>query len=468
MASAQVNANASRFGKSLLAQVTEEMTDPQLLERFVACQDQAAFEALVQRHGPMVLGVCQRLLHDPHDADDAFQATFLILVRKAGLIGKPELLGNWLYGVACRVSLKARANAVKRSLCERRAASMPKAEPASDTTNRELRSVLDEEISNLPEKYRAPLVLCYLQGKTYTEAARILGWADGTVSGRLARARTLLRARLLKRGLTLSTATLAALLTRHAAQAATVPATLASTTIKAALLVAAGNTLAATVSTQAAALTEGVLQAMFLTKLKIATAVVLALAVVGMGGSMFTYNTWAKEKGQVKKDAAPPKEKGEVKPEVAASAPAPATDPNKAPPAEPAKPKGSREMLKVLSESVNYEGQEDIKARLREALDQLAAQYDLNFDVNERAFEEDGIKDVMFTPLVADGKPLPKMTAVRLSTVLKKILTRIPNPSGATFVVRRDHIEITTQAALRDELGLPANAEQGRVGRTRR
>src|SRR6516164_2374673 len=98
MASAQVNANASRFGKSLLAQVTEEMTDPQLLERFVACQDQAAFEALVQRHGPMVLGVCQRLLHDPHDADDAFQATFLILVRKAGLIGKPELLGNWLYG----------------------------------------------------------------------------------------------------------------------------------------------------------------------------------------------------------------------------------------------------------------------------------------------------------------------------------------------------------------------------------
>src|SRR5207245_1287526 len=132
--------------------------------------------------------------------------------------------------------------------------------------------------------------------------ARILRWADGTVSGRLARGRALLRARLVKRGLSLSTAALTALLAQKAAEATTVPASLAATTIKAALLVAAGQSLAAGVSTGAAALTEGVLKAMFLTKLKIATAVVLTLSVVGMGGGMFTYNTWARGKGEEKVD----------------------------------------------------------------------------------------------------------------------------------------------------------------------
>jgi RNA polymerase sigma factor (sigma-70 family) len=434
-------------------------TDGQLIARFCKNRDETAFAAIVDRHGPMVLNVCRRMLSDANEVDDAFQAVFLVLVRKARSIGKPSLLGNWLYGVACRTTANARRQAARRQSRTKEIVDMPATEPTPAEGWQELRPLLDEELARLPEKYRAPLVLCYLQGKTYTEAARILGWADGTVSGRLARGRTLLRARLVKRGLTLSTAALAAFLTQHAAQAAAVPATLASNTIKAALLVAAGNTLAATVSTQAAALTEGVLQAMFLTKLKIATAVVLALAVVGMGGGMFTYNTWAKEKGQVRNDAAPPKEKGESKPEVAAKAPAPAEDPKKAPAAEPAKPKGSREMLQTLATPVDYAGMADVKAKLSEVLAELATQYDFNFDINERAFDAEGIKDVLFTPVVADGRPLPRMTRVRLSTVLKKILSRIPNPSGATFVVRRDHIEITTHAALREELGLPANAD---------
>jgi RNA polymerase sigma factor (sigma-70 family) len=178
-----------------------EPTDSQLLKRFARQQDEAAFAALVKRHGPMVLAVCRRILRDAHDADDAFQATFLVLVRKAPVIARPELLGNWLYGVAYRVAVKARIIAARRSERERQVPAMTLSDPLSDVTGRELRAVLDAELSRLPEKYRAPLVLCYLEGKTNEQAARLLGWPIGSISGRLARARELLRERLLSRGL---------------------------------------------------------------------------------------------------------------------------------------------------------------------------------------------------------------------------------------------------------------------------
>jgi RNA polymerase sigma factor (sigma-70 family) len=182
-----------------MLEAMKEQTDSQLLKRFASQQDQAAFADLVRRHRPMVLGVCRRVLGDAHDTDDAFQATFLVLVRKAGAIAQPELLANWLYGVAYRVALKARANAARRSEHERRAPVKAWVEPIVEATGRELRSALNAELHHLPEQYRAPLVLCYFKGKTNAEAARLLGWPTGSISGRLARARDLLRKRLVRR-----------------------------------------------------------------------------------------------------------------------------------------------------------------------------------------------------------------------------------------------------------------------------
>jgi RNA polymerase sigma-70 factor (ECF subfamily) len=170
-------------------------SDRELLERFARGQDEEAFEALVQRHGPLVLGVCRRVLRDWEDAQDAFQATFFVLARKAGSLAKPEALGNWLYGVAYRTAVKAKARAARRRECERQAGRATP-NPASEEARRDLCEVLGEELSRLPEKYRAPLVHCYLEGKTNQEAARELGCPLGSMSGRLARGRELLRERL--------------------------------------------------------------------------------------------------------------------------------------------------------------------------------------------------------------------------------------------------------------------------------
>jgi RNA polymerase sigma factor (sigma-70 family) len=175
---------------------TDAPSDGWFLSRFLQHHDQAAFEALVQRHGPLVRSVCRRVLQDTHDADDAYQATFLLLVQKAASLEQPELLGNWLYGVAYRVAIKTRINATRRRACERRAPAMSSVDLLREITGRELRSVLHAQMSRLPEKYRAPLVLCYLEGKTNEEAARLLGWPTGSISGRLARARELLRQRM--------------------------------------------------------------------------------------------------------------------------------------------------------------------------------------------------------------------------------------------------------------------------------
>jgi RNA polymerase sigma factor (sigma-70 family) len=237
-----------------------DTTDQQLLRRFASRREEAAFAALVQRHGPMVLGALRRVLQDPHDADDAFQATFLVLARKAGSLARPEKLANWLYGVACRTAARAKAQAARRRAHERQFTDMPavEARPNGAEPLHELRLVLDEELRRLPDKYRAPLVLCYLEGKTYAEAARALGWAEGTVSGRLARARGVLRGRLTRRGLALSAGAFA--LSQSTAPAA-VPPALADATVKAAALFAAGAVAGAgTLPQPATALAEGVLQ----------------------------------------------------------------------------------------------------------------------------------------------------------------------------------------------------------------
>jgi RNA polymerase sigma factor (sigma-70 family) len=273
------------------ARPAPEGSDASLLEQFVRHRDEAAFAALMQRHGPMVLGVCRRVLHEAQDADDVFQATFLVLVRKAAVIRHPELLGNWLYGVAYHIALQARAGAARWRSHERQVEDVPAPEPVDERIWEELRPLLDEEIHRLPEKYRAPVVLCYLEGKTYAEAARMLGWAEGTVSGRLARAREKLRTRLAFRGLTLSAATLAATLGQQGSAA--VPAALAQVTFQAAALTAAAGPAAAAglISAQAAALSQAALQTTFAVKLKILGAVVAAAGLVGLGGAVVSHGS---------------------------------------------------------------------------------------------------------------------------------------------------------------------------------
>ena len=174
------------------------LDDDKLLKRFVVERDEVAFAALVARHGPMVLGVCRRILHDEHDVEDAFQATFLVLVSRAKAIRDGDLLGHWIYGVAHRVAVRARANAARRYVHEQNltAARAGVEPPSRDGERRELRAVLDDELARLPEPLRAPLVLCHLEGLTHDEAARRLRWPVGTVRSRLARARDKLRRRL--------------------------------------------------------------------------------------------------------------------------------------------------------------------------------------------------------------------------------------------------------------------------------
>jgi RNA polymerase sigma factor (sigma-70 family) len=272
------------------------LTDGQLLERFLATRDEATFEALLRRHGAMVLGVCRRVLPNLHDAEDAFQATFLVLVHKAASVTARESVGNWLYGVAYRTAQKARTAAARRRTKEKQVA-RPEAVPEPDDPWHELRPLIDQELSQLPDKYREPIVLCDLEGHTRKEAARRLGCPEGTVSGRLARARVLLAKRLARHGLALSAGAVAAALMENAA-AARVPAPLMGSTVKAAALVAAGHLAAGVVSAPVVALTEGVLTTMFLSKVKLGLALVLAVGLLVAGWGI-CYTPAADEPGKL-------------------------------------------------------------------------------------------------------------------------------------------------------------------------
>ena len=244
----------------------EEPSDEQLLHRFVRLGDQGAFTALVRRHGAMVLGVCRRVLRHAQDAEDAFQATFLVLVHKAATLAQPNLLAAWLHGVAYRTALHARGRAVLRGQREREAAFMSPVGTEPDRTWDDLREQLDAELQRLPECYRAPLVMCYLEGKTNVEAARLLGWPPGSMSARLNRARELLRDRLTerdsaedrKRRRALPVLLFTGLLTRHL-EPVTVPAQLLDATIQAGLQLVAGTTTSL-VSSAVEALTEASLR----------------------------------------------------------------------------------------------------------------------------------------------------------------------------------------------------------------
>lgn len=269
------------------------ISDGVLLERFYSRRDEDAFVMLLKRHGPMVMGVCQRMLPDAHDAEDVFQATFLVLVRKARSISQPERLAHWLYGVAYRTALRARCDAAKRRFHEHRAAESRDSTLNGDFMWRDLRPILDEEINRLPQRYQAPVVLCYFGGKTKEEAARILNLPVGTVSSRLARARQKLRVRLNRRGLTLSAGIVASALTSQS-MATPVSTLLIEATTKAGLAIAVGHTLASgLVSTKVISLTEGVVKSMFLSELKLAAVGLTAVLMIGSGAGVVSYRTVA-------------------------------------------------------------------------------------------------------------------------------------------------------------------------------
>jgi RNA polymerase sigma factor (sigma-70 family) len=265
-------------------------TDGQLLESFVSRRDPAALETLVRRHGPMVWGVCRRVLANYQDAEDAFQATFLVLVRKAASITSRELVANWIYAVATQTALKARATAAKRWTRERQVTEMPEPVAAEQAPWPDLRPLMDQELSRLPDKYRAVIVLCDLEGKTRKEAAQQLGVPEGTIASRMATGRTMLAKRLARHGLAVSGGMLAGL-TENVAPAG-VPASVVSSTINAANLLAAGET-GGVISVKVIALTEGVINAMMITKVKKMGALFLILGVAVLGGGLFILQTQA-------------------------------------------------------------------------------------------------------------------------------------------------------------------------------
>jgi RNA polymerase sigma factor (sigma-70 family) len=279
MASAHLGTFLRYLSRAVQRQAVSDLTDAQLLERFVGQRDEAAFELLVQRHGSIVLSVCRRVLHHEHDSEDAFQATFLALACKAQAISRRDAVASWLYKVAYRIALRARAAGRALPLTDEPPPALA-AEPILDLLRRELGTALDEEVSRLPDHYRAAFVLCQLEGHTTAAAAQALGCPPGTVGTRLARARDLLRRRLARRGFDLAVPTLIP------GFRATPPATLLNATVRAAHLGSADQAAAAgLISARAAALTKGAMHTMSATLWQLTAAVVLAWGLLGGAAS---------------------------------------------------------------------------------------------------------------------------------------------------------------------------------------
>jgi RNA polymerase sigma factor (sigma-70 family) len=397
--------------RTALRQETASLSDGQLLERFLSCRDEAAFEALVRRHGPMVLGVCRRILSNGHDAEDAFQAAFLVLVRKAGSVQPRELVGNWLYGVAYRTALEARSVLARRRKLEKQVSAMPELSRPESECAPDLRPLLDEELSRLPDKYRTPVVLCDLDGRSRKEVARALRIPEGTLSSRLATARRLLAQRLSRRGLGISAVTLTAILAQQTG-VANVPASLLAATTRAATLFAAGSTAAAgAISVHVIHLTEGVLKAMFLAKLKTVAAVMVLLAILGGGLGLVGHTSWAgppDDKVAQKKTTEPKKGGGPVKGEIVQN----------------------RDVEKKLqaATNVNFEN-----VPLGDVLVELRDTAGLNIVVDRTALTESGITLNQPITLRLDG--------VTRKTILKYVLR---DAGGLVFRVEDGVVVITT------------------------
>jgi RNA polymerase sigma factor (sigma-70 family) len=271
----------SEVHRLVAAEQDRAATDGDLLERFVVGQDESAFATLLERHGAMVLGACRRELRHPQDAEDAFQATFLVLARRAASVRKRQAVGSWLHGVAIRTARNMRRSAIRRSMREDLTPPSPPADAVAELTWREVQTALDEELERLPERFRAALVLCCLEGRSRDEAARHLGWSLGALKGRLERGRELLRARLIRRGVTLSAACLAGTLVPDALAA--VPGRLAVPTIQAARSIAAGKGVSAGLVSAQVMLLADKASMLWLPKVKILLALALTVALAGAG-----------------------------------------------------------------------------------------------------------------------------------------------------------------------------------------
>lgn len=281
--------NVIRFLRHANDGACRSQTDAELLQRFVTERDEAAFELLVWRHGGMVMGTCQRLLRHGHDAEDAFQATFLTLVRKAGSIGKRSSVASWLYKVAYHTALRARKHNARQPEPVNGALDGMAGPDLFAFDDSDLRSVLDAEIQRLPAHYRLPVILCYLEGKTHSQAAHELACPRGTIGVRLARARERLRVRLVRRGIMLAAGAVGMALAGEA-NAATVTPLVVHATLQTIMATFAGEGMPSIV-----ALSQGVIHAMFMTRLKIAAAVLLTLGFVGMGTGAVAYQAFASD-----------------------------------------------------------------------------------------------------------------------------------------------------------------------------
>lgn len=284
MATGRMNQVMKYLRRAALLHDGAGLSDGQLLGCFVERRDEAAFAALVRRHGPMVWGVCRRALDHHQDAEDAFQATFLVLVRKAATVRPREMVANWLYGVARQTSYKTRTMVARNRSREKQVTIMPEPKALSPDVWSDLRPVLDQELSRLPNKYRIAIVLCDLEGRTRKESALRLGLPEGTFSARLARARILLAKRLARYGLAVSGGALATVLAQNEALAG-MPISVLASTIQAAGLAAAGQ--ASGLSVSVAALTHGVMKTMLLNKLKFAATLFLVIAASTAGGLLY-------------------------------------------------------------------------------------------------------------------------------------------------------------------------------------
>jgi RNA polymerase sigma factor (sigma-70 family) len=269
------------------------ISDAQLLEHFLGQPGHAAelaFETLLRRHGPMVLRLCRRVLDDPHGAQDAFQATFLVLARKARSISDPEQLGNWLHGVAYRTAMKARTGASRRRRHERKAAARASEAVSEDRAGRDLTPLLREEVDRLPERYRAPVVFCHLQGMSYASAAQLLGVTEGALRGRLVRGRSLLRDRLERRGVSAGLWLLAP--GPAAEKITTIEAGLLRSTVEACTRLARAGTFAAgPVSIQGISLTKEVLKTMLVSRSTIMLGCLLGFSTLALGARVAFQNS---------------------------------------------------------------------------------------------------------------------------------------------------------------------------------
>lgn len=297
------------------AEAVGDWTDAQALEEFAQRRTEAAFTTLVERYGPLVLGLCRRVLRNDHDAEDAFQATFLVLARRAGSIRKQASVGSWLYGVAYRIAQKAKVRAARRRASqaepppvsaaldglaqESQSVTQPgdipdrttlEKDPAADLTRREMGAILDEELHRLPEKYRSPLVLCYLEQRTHEEAAQRLGWPRGSFAKRLARALELLGERLSSRGVALSAGALT--MSLAASARAAVPSVLEHTTVQAAVQFAVSGTAAGAISSEAVSLANEFLSTTMTARIRVAAVLIACLGLAGGGAAVLAGHAW--------------------------------------------------------------------------------------------------------------------------------------------------------------------------------